>query len=53
MALSAPGVRCQAGSGSFGLTSAAAVLECCCTSQFIEHAGPAVGAANGSLKATQ
>lgn len=48
---SAPGVRCQAGSGSFGLTSAAAVLEGCCASQFIEQAGPAAGAANGSLKA--
>lgn len=48
-ALSAPGVHCQAGSDSFGLTSAAAVLEGCCTSQFMEQAGPA----NGNLKATQ
>jgi len=30
-----------------------AALEGCCTSQFIEQAGPAAGAANGSLKATQ
>lgn len=52
-ALSAPGVRCQAGSDSFGLTSAVAVLEDCCTSQFIEQTGPAAGAANGNLKATQ
>lgn len=53
MELSAPGVRCQAGSDSFGLTSAAAVLEGCCTSRFIEQAGPATGATNGNLKATQ
>lgn len=53
MALSAPGVGCQAGSGSFGLTSTAAGLGGCCTSQCVEQAGPAVGAANGSLKATQ
>lgn len=45
-ALSAPGVCCQAGSGSFGLTSAAAVLEDWSTSQFIEQTGPAAGAAN-------
>lgn len=49
--LSAPGARCEAGSGSFRLTSAAAVLEDGCTSQRIEQGGPAAGAANGNLEA--